>query len=186
MWNKRIQTHVEQWLKRSNISRSSTKVSNHEATETISQHICTNCRSQWSRGLRRRSEAVRLLRLWVRIPPGAWMFVCCECCVLSGRGLCDGLITRPVESYRLWCVVVCDLGNLKNEEAMARVGPQRHKKKKELTASAFSWLIMLKLLAVCLDITHAFFIILSSDMEDILCTSPVFFEKTKLPLYAAL
>jgi len=28
---------------------------------------------------------------------------------LSGRGLCDGLITRPEESYRLWCVVVCDL-----------------------------------------------------------------------------
>ena len=37
------------------------------------------------------------------------MFVCCECCVLSGRGLCDGLITRPEESYRLWRVVVCDL-----------------------------------------------------------------------------
>jgi len=35
-------------------------------------------------------------------------FVCCECCVLSGRGLCDGLITRPEESYRLWFVVVCD------------------------------------------------------------------------------
>ena len=31
------------------------------------------------------------------------------CCVLSGRGLCDGLITRPEESYRLWCVVVCEL-----------------------------------------------------------------------------
>jgi hypothetical protein len=29
--------------------------------------------------------------------------------VLSGRGLCDGLITRPEESYRLWCVVVCGL-----------------------------------------------------------------------------
>jgi len=27
------------------------------------------------------------------------MNVCCECCVLSGRGLCDGLITRPEESY---------------------------------------------------------------------------------------
>jgi hypothetical protein len=39
---------------------------------------------------------------------GAWMFVCCECCVLSGRGLCDGLITRPQDSYRLWRVVVCD------------------------------------------------------------------------------
>jgi len=29
---------------------------------------------------------------------------------LSGRGLCDELITRPEESYRLCCVVVCDLG----------------------------------------------------------------------------
>jgi len=28
---------------------------------------------------------------------------------LSGRGLCDELITRPEESYRLWCVAVCDL-----------------------------------------------------------------------------
>ena len=66
------------------------------------------CRSQWPRGLRRRSAAARLLRSWVRIPPGAWMFVCFECCVLSGRGLCDELITRPEESYRLWCVVVCN------------------------------------------------------------------------------
>ena len=39
-------------------------------------------RSQWPRGLRRRSTAARLLGLWVRIPPGAWMFVCCECSVL--------------------------------------------------------------------------------------------------------
>jgi len=37
------------------------------------------------------------------------MFVCCECRVLSGRGLCDKLITRPEESYRLWCVGVCEL-----------------------------------------------------------------------------
>ena len=58
------------------------------------------------------------------------MFVCCGCCVLSGRGLCDELITRPEESYRLWCVVVCDLENLKNEEAMTRTGSQRHSKKK--------------------------------------------------------
>ena len=28
---------------------------------------------------------------------------------VSGRGLCDELITRPEESYRLCCVVVCDL-----------------------------------------------------------------------------
>ena len=29
--------------------------------------------------------------------------------MLSGRGLCDKLITCPEESYRLCCVVVCDL-----------------------------------------------------------------------------
>jgi hypothetical protein len=34
------------------------------------------------------------------------MSVSYECCVLSGRGLCDGLVTRPEESYRVWCV--CD------------------------------------------------------------------------------
>src|SRR5215475_16194007 len=55
-----------------------------------------------------RPAAAHLLRSWVRIPLGAWIFVCCKCRVLSGRGLCDELITRPEESYRLWCVV-CDL-----------------------------------------------------------------------------
>jgi hypothetical protein len=35
----------------------------------------------------------------------AWgMDVCRQCCVLSGRGLCVGPITRPEESYRVWCV----------------------------------------------------------------------------------
>jgi hypothetical protein len=54
-------------------------------------------------------QAAHLLKSWVRIPRGAWIFVCCECRVLSRRGLCDELITRPEESYRLCCVVVCDL-----------------------------------------------------------------------------
>jgi len=36
------------------------------------------------------------------------MPVSCECCVLSGSGLAVGLITRPEESYRLWCVIVCE------------------------------------------------------------------------------
>jgi hypothetical protein len=64
------------------------------------------CHSQWPRDLRRGFVVARLLRLWVRFPRGTWMSVCCECCVLSGRDLCDGLITRPEESYRLWCFVV--------------------------------------------------------------------------------
>jgi hypothetical protein len=37
--------------------------------------------------------AFHLLGLQVRIPPGACMFFSCGCCVLSGRDLCDGLIT---------------------------------------------------------------------------------------------
>jgi coenzyme F420-reducing hydrogenase gamma subunit len=35
------------------------------------------------------------------------MSVSCECCVLSSRVFCVGLITRPEESYRLWCLE-CD------------------------------------------------------------------------------
>jgi hypothetical protein len=61
-------------------------------------------RSHWPRGLRRGSTAACLLGLWVRIPPRAWMSVSCECCVLSGRGICDELVPRPRESYRVWCV----------------------------------------------------------------------------------
>ena len=34
-------------------------------------------RFQWPSGLRRGSAAACLLGLRVRIPPGAWMFVCC-------------------------------------------------------------------------------------------------------------
>jgi len=58
------------------------------------------------------------------------MFVCYECCVLSGRGLCDELITRPEESYRLVVRRCVWSRNLKNEEAMTHVGSQRHSKKK--------------------------------------------------------
>ena len=65
-------------------------------------------KSQWSRGLRRRSTAVRLLGSWVRIPPGAWTFVCCECCVCCQVEVCVyELALRPGKPYRLWCVVVC-------------------------------------------------------------------------------
>ena len=66
-------------------------------------------RSQRPRGLRSRSAAGHLLGLWFRIPPGPWRFVCYDCCVLSGSGLCDELITRPEESYLIWGVGECDL-----------------------------------------------------------------------------
>jgi len=45
----------------------------------------------------------------VSIATGAWMSIFCECCVLSGRGLCAGLITHPEESCQVWCVLTeCD------------------------------------------------------------------------------
>ena len=87
------------------------------------------CRPQWPRGLRRTSAAARLPRSWVRIPAGAWMSVCCEWCVLSGRGLCDELITRQEESYRLWCVVVCDLETSRMRRPWPALGRSATKKK---------------------------------------------------------
>jgi hypothetical protein len=60
-------------------------------------------RSQWPRGLGRRSAAAWLLGSRVRIPLRAWMFVSCFPCVY--RGLCDGLITRPEESYHAYTCV---------------------------------------------------------------------------------
>ena len=80
-----------------------------------------------------RSVSAFQLRLWVLIPPGIWISVCC---VLSGRGLCDELITRPEESYRLWCVVVCDL----ETSWMRRPWPTADccaKRKKERNGSLF-------------------------------------------------
>jgi hypothetical protein len=36
------------------------------------------------------------------------MAVCCGCCVLPGRGLCDGPITRPGETHFVSvCACVC-------------------------------------------------------------------------------
>ena len=51
----------------------------------------------------------------------------CHCCVLSGTGLCVGLITRPEESYQLRCVWVW-LWILDIEEALAHWGLSRYGK----------------------------------------------------------
>jgi hypothetical protein len=61
-------------------------------------------RSQWPRDLRCGSATARLLGLRVRIPTKAWIIVVFGCCMMSGRGLCFGLTSRPEESYRVWCV----------------------------------------------------------------------------------
>jgi hypothetical protein len=89
---------------------------------------------EWPRGLRSGSTVTRLLRMWVRIPLGVWMFVSCECYVLLGIGLCDELITRPEESYRLTCVVLCDLETSRIRKPWPSAGcraKRKIKKKKE-------------------------------------------------------
>jgi hypothetical protein len=83
--------------------------------------LCVN------RPLRSGYEAVRLLELRVRFQPEARMSVPWECCVRSGRGLCAGLISRPEESYEVWCVWVW-LWILNNGEALVYWVLLRHKK----------------------------------------------------------
>jgi len=60
---------------------------------------------------------------------GAFESAFCECCALSGWGLCDGPITRPEESYRVWCVWVWSW-SLDNEDVLAPKGAVAPWKKK--------------------------------------------------------
>ena len=88
----------------------------HICTTTRALHCVILCPSRWLRG---GSAAVRLWSCGVLVTPGVWMSVYCNCCVLSGRGLCFGLITRPEESYRVWCVWVWSW-ILDNQKALAQ------------------------------------------------------------------
>ena len=63
------------------------------------------------------------------------MFVCCECCVLSGRGLYDELIACLEESYRLWCVVVCDLETSRMRRPSSALGRSATEKEKKCMES---------------------------------------------------
>jgi len=85
-------------------------------------------RSQWPHCLRRRSTITRLLRLWFRIPPGTWMsVVSAVCCQVEVSATDWSLVQRsPTDSDASLCVW---FRNLRNEETMARVGPQRHREK---------------------------------------------------------
>jgi hypothetical protein len=47
--------------------------------------------------------------------------------VLAGRGLCEGPIPRPEESYRLWCVFECDQVKIKTLNTYCAQGGIRGK-----------------------------------------------------------
>jgi hypothetical protein len=67
------------------------------------------------------------------------MSVCCQYCVLLGRGLCDGPITYPEGSYRVWCVWMWSR-NLNSGKA---VEPLR-KKEKQLYNNRKIWREIIK------------------------------------------
>jgi hypothetical protein len=75
-----------------------------QTTKTDSEHVLCGLGSSVScehrhfeiPGKARIPVAACLLGLPVRIPPGAWMSVSCECCVLSGRFLAQRSPTECV------------------------------------------------------------------------------------------
>ena len=79
-------------------------------TRSKTKRFCTSpnlaymSQSKWPRGLRPGNKASRLLGFRFRILPRAWM--CLWWALLSCRGPCFRLITRPEESYRVWYVWV--------------------------------------------------------------------------------
>ena len=119
----------KKWQDRQYTYQHNTEACSHNCCPGKAVSITYSGWSQCLHGLRHRSVVARMLRLWVRIPPGAWMTVCCECCVLLDRGLCDELITHPEESLRMWCVV-CDLETSWMRRAWPTGGCYAKKKKK--------------------------------------------------------
>jgi len=92
--------------------------------------LIEDSRSQWPRGLRSRSAAYRLLKLWVRIQGGhGWMSICCERYVLSDRSLrradhsSRGVLSTMVRRC-VWSRIFL------NEEALSRWGLSRQKQTK--------------------------------------------------------
>jgi len=70
------------------------------------------------------------------------MFVCRDCFVLSGRGLCDEMITRPEESYWMRCVVGCGLEKQPREWGGEDPLGGYHPKKKNLIFNSCIYVCM--------------------------------------------
>jgi len=87
--------------------------------------------------------------------PTGGMNVCFECCV-SGRGLCDELITRPEESYRLWCIVLCGLETSRMRRPWPALGRTATGGggEIELTCMVKQWKLFYKVLFASVEITN--------------------------------
>jgi hypothetical protein len=90
---------------------------------TINQPIPVAARSEaWVCGRALARTAVLILA------GGMGVSVFWVLCVLSVRGLCDGLITCPEKSYRVWCVCVSVIEE-PDRGGLALLGLSRHEKK---------------------------------------------------------
>jgi hypothetical protein len=85
--------------------------------------------SQWPCILRHGSVIACLLELWVWIPPVAWMSLCCDCCVLSGRDPCNGPNPHLEESY--WVFVSLSMIRCNNNPMHLQWVGRRSQNKKE-------------------------------------------------------
>jgi hypothetical protein len=76
--------------------------------------------------------------------------------VMSGRGLCDELIPRPEESYRLWCVpTVCghETSTKRGGQGPYRAVEPYKKKKKYILVGPFYSVLTIELIDVS-DVLH--------------------------------
>jgi hypothetical protein len=107
-------------------------------------------RSQWPHSLRRGSAAARwlILRNWT--PRRKCTSVCCECCVLSARGLCVGVITRSGVLPSVVCLTECDCEAWIHGKPWPEYAPKYHREKKihimgEWQSKAAALQVMLKI-----------------------------------------
>ena len=75
--------------------------------------------------------------------------------VLSGRGLCDGLITISEEFYRVWCVCVSVISKPRQWEGLDQPGLSSHERKKYLRALCFVLKSILKWLSTNINECHS-------------------------------
>lgn len=99
-------------------------------SSNLSPFIVTG-RSRWLRGVRQASTALTRWDCGFVSWRGAWMSVCCECCLLSCRGLCDGPIPRSEESYRLCVSVIRFNSNILDLQRVGRKWSRLRIRKKD-------------------------------------------------------
>jgi hypothetical protein len=107
-----------------------TSVCTYLTTDTIPEHVLM-CRSQRPRDLRRRSAAERSHGSWIGIPPGAWMFVSCEClcCQAEVSAMSRSLVQRnPTDCG----VSECDHVKINNLNSYQQVEERRTTKRNVL------------------------------------------------------